>query len=46
MTELADNKAREAIRTHLDKNLVVEAAAGTGKTTELMKRIIAVIRSG
>ena len=30
---LLDHKAREAIRTALDKTLVVEAAAGTGKTT-------------
>jgi ATP-dependent helicase/nuclease subunit A len=41
-----DDAAREAIRTELDKNFVVEAAAGTGKTTELVNRIVAVLRAG
>ena len=35
-----------AIREDLDATLVVEAAAGTGKTTELVARIVAVIRTG
>ena len=43
---LADQEARDAIRTSLDKTLVVEAAAGTGKTTELVERIISVIAGG
>jgi ATP-dependent exoDNAse (exonuclease V) beta subunit len=43
---LADQPARDRIRTGLEETLVVEAAAGTGKTTELVKRIIEVIRSG
>ena len=34
---------RADIRTRLDATLIVEAAAGTGKTTELVKRIIAVL---
>lgn len=34
---------RGAIATELDKTLVVEAAAGTGKTTELVGRIVALI---
>ena len=34
---------RDLISTALDTTLVVEAAAGTGKTTELVKRIVAVI---
>ena len=46
MIELADQKARDAIRNRLDKTLVVEAAAGTGKTTELVERIISVIAAG
>ena len=46
MNNLADQPARDLIRTHLEETLVVEAAAGTGKTTELVKRIIAVIQSG
>ncbi len=43
---LADQEARDRIRTSLDETLLVEAAAGTGKTTELVERIIEVIRSG
>jgi ATP-dependent helicase/nuclease subunit A len=43
---LADQPARDRIRTDLDTNLVVEAAAGTGKTTELVRRIIATIKTG
>jgi ATP-dependent helicase/nuclease subunit A len=34
---------RQAIATELDKTLIVEAAAGTGKTTELVGRIVALI---
>src|SRR5262249_2917157 len=37
---------RELIRTGLGYNLVVEAAAGTGKTTELVNRIVAVLAGG
>jgi ATP-dependent helicase/nuclease subunit A len=43
---LSDLVARKRIRNDLDTTLVVEAAAGTGKTTELVRRIIAVIKSG
>jgi ATP-dependent exoDNAse (exonuclease V) beta subunit len=46
MTTLVDAHAREAIERELDETLVVEAAAGTGKTTALISRITAVIRSG
>ena len=41
-----DRQARELIRTALDRTLVVEAAAGTGKTTELINRIISVLAEG
>lgn len=34
---------RGLITAELDKTLIVEAAAGTGKTTELVKRIVAII---
>ncbi|HUQ87640.1 MAG TPA: UvrD-helicase domain-containing protein, partial [Vicinamibacterales bacterium] len=34
---------RELIKGELDKTLIVEAAAGTGKTTELVGRIVALI---
>jgi len=37
---------RALIRTALDETLVVEAAAGTGKTTELVARIVLLIQSG
>ena len=46
MKDLADQPARDRIRNDLDWTLVVEAAAGTGKTTELVGRIIAVIKTG
>ena len=42
----ADADARAAIRDSLDETLVVEAAAGTGKTTELVKRILRVLETG
>ena len=38
-----DRETRQAIANDLDDTLIVEAAAGTGKTTELVKRILAVI---
>jgi len=43
---VADQAARDAIARELDATLVVEAAAGTGKTTALVSRIVAVIASG
>ncbi len=44
--ELVDAEARRSICQDLDHTLFVEAAAGTGKTTTLVGRILAVIRSG
>ena len=41
-----DREAREAIANQLDATLVVEAAAGTGKTTELVNRILRVLETG
>ncbi|HEV8721184.1 MAG TPA: UvrD-helicase domain-containing protein [Candidatus Binatia bacterium] len=43
---LADQTDRDQIATALDDTLVVEAAAGTGKTTELVRRIVRVIETG
>jgi len=43
---LADASDRETIRTALDTTLVVEAAAGTGKTTEIVNRIVEVLAAG
>src|SRR5580704_14356548 len=45
-TAPADQRVRDRIRHDLDTTLIIEAAAGTGKTTELVNRIIAVIASG
>src|SRR5688500_1721356 len=41
-----DDRARRRIRTSLDESLIVEAAAGTGKTTELVGRIVNILRTG
>src|SRR5438876_7224278 len=41
-----DELARQRIRTSLDESLIVEAAAGTGKTSELVRRIVNILRSG
>lgn len=43
---MSDAAARERIATSLDESLLVEAAAGTGKTTELVRRIVATLASG
>ena len=43
---LADQADRDQIATALDDTLIVEAAAGTGKTTELVRRIVRVIQTG
>src|SRR5256885_16129719 len=46
MTPLVDDAERERIRTSLDETLVVEAAAGTGKTSELVARLVNVLAEG
>src|SRR6266851_8089472 len=43
---VSDEAARQRIRTSLDESLIVEASAGTGKTTELVKRVVAVLAAG
>ena len=43
---VSDEDARKKIRESLDESLLVEAAAGTGKTTELVQRIVAVLAQG
>jgi ATP-dependent exoDNAse (exonuclease V) beta subunit len=43
---LTDRVDRDQIATALDDTLIVEAAAGTGKTTELVRRIVRVIETG
>ena len=42
----ADQAQRDRIVTDLDSNILVEAAAGTGKTTMMVQRMIALLRSG
>lgn len=44
--ELADQQARQRICDDLDTSLIVEAAAGTGKTTALIGRILSGIMTG
>jgi len=44
--QLADAEARRRIREDLDATLFVEAAAGTGKTSALVARIVATLRAG
>jgi ATP-dependent exoDNAse (exonuclease V) beta subunit len=46
MIVLDDQDARDAIADDLDSTFVVEAAAGTGKTTELVRRIVRVLATG
>jgi ATP-dependent exoDNAse (exonuclease V) beta subunit len=43
---LVDQSDRDRIRTDLDATLFVEAAAGTGKTSEMIERIVAIIAAG
>ncbi len=43
---LVDDEARHRIRHDLGTTFIVEAAAGTGKTTELIHRIVHVIATG
>ena len=44
--QLVDHEARTRIANDLDSTLVVEAAAGTGKTTALVERILSLLRTG
>ena len=46
MPELTDLEARDRIANDLDATLIVEAAAGTGKTTALVGRIVRIIAEG
>ena len=43
---LPDAEQRERIKTELGVNMLVEAAAGTGKTTMLLERMVELIRTG
>jgi ATP-dependent helicase/nuclease subunit A len=45
-TPAPDQQARDRIRLDLDTTLLVEAAAGTGKTTSLVGRMVELIATG
>lgn len=45
MTDM-DNLAREKISRDTDKNIFVEAGAGSGKTTQLVERMTALVANG
>lgn len=44
--EHPDQAARDRIARDLGRNLLVEAGAGAGKTTEMVTRMVALVRSG
>ena len=44
--QMTDDEARTLIADAVDETLIVEAAAGTGKTTALIERIVRVIEAG
>ena len=46
MPAISDQADRDQIVSALDDTLIVEAAAGAGKTTELVRRIVRVIETG
>ncbi|MGD9935560.1 MAG: UvrD-helicase domain-containing protein, partial [Dehalococcoidia bacterium] len=45
-TSLPDQDSRERIRTALNETIFVEAGAGSGKTREMVERILALVSSG
>ena len=46
MDNIDDEQNRKIIETEINTNLFVEAGAGSGKTTELVTRMIAMVESG
>ena len=46
MSHPEDESARDRIRTSLGESLLVEASAGTGKTYELVQRMVSVLAAG
>ena len=44
-SQLPDQASRDRISADLDTNLLVEAGAGAGKTTEMVKRMLALVSS-
>lgn len=43
---LPDRAARQRVVSALDANILVEAGAGSGKTTALVRRMVALVRTG
>ena len=41
-----DNNVRERIRNELNVNMLVEAGAGSGKTTSMVSRMVSLVASG
>ena len=46
LPELIDKLERKRIIEDLDQNILVEASAGSGKTSSLIQRMVALIKSG
>lgn len=46
LARLPDGAARARIQRILDRNMLVEAGAGAGKTTEMVNRMLALVLSG
>ena len=46
MSKNKDDITRHRIQSELSKNFIVEAAAGTGKTTSLVNRMVALVETG
>ncbi|MFW6268507.1 MAG: UvrD-helicase domain-containing protein [Bacillota bacterium] len=46
MIKLQDQRQRERITADLESNFLVEAGAGSGKTTSLVSRFVALVKSG
>ena len=46
LPELVDKQEREKIIKEINRNILVEASAGSGKTSSLIHRMVALIKSG
>src|SRR4051794_5086500 len=46
MSTLVDREARERVTDRFDESLLVEAGAGTGKTTTVVQRVVNALATG
>ena len=46
MSTIKDQKQRDIIKNEFNKNIFVEAGAGSGKTHSLVERMVSMVRSG